>query len=152
MISFCKVCLDECKCMQVLFLQLYIMAQRDIRATCLYKESEVHNLGLLAEYGHDAWQDDLANAQSGLDLIKEEYNKEMEVLQGIVNRRTTRDEATDKELLILEHDLMSYIRNNEQTLTQVKISESRAKKMYQALKEQGQSTSQLDLIADQLLT
>lgn len=124
----------------------------DIRAQALYQESEKSNLALLTEFGQQAYAEDIESASIILSRLEAQLAEEMMHLQQAVDAQGAKDEKVEKELRIHEHDLMNYVRNNEKTLSQLKIMEGRAKRLYEARKAAGRSTPQLDKLADQLLT
>ena len=124
----------------------------DVRAQAVSLESEINNVALLTEFGKAAWEEDIAAASATLAALRQELEVVRSSQQQLVHARQVRDAKLDKEVAILEKDLFSYIRNNEKTAIQVKVIEARAKLVYNQVKASGKTTSEIERLAEALLT
>lgn len=110
---------------------------QDPRAESMTQESVIENLDVLIEYGHSAFEEDIASALANLGILKEQLNAGKAQLEQLVNNRDRARQKYEKDLSLASTDLFNYLRNNEKTLIQVKLLEQRAREQYGQLKESG---------------
>jgi hypothetical protein len=110
---------------------------QDPRIAAMTQDSEIENIEILIEYGHGAFEEDIASASANLALLQEQLAAAKQELEQLVNNRDRARAKYEKDLSIATTDLFNYLRNNEKTLIQVKMMEKRVKDRYAEMKAMG---------------